>query len=57
MNSKMFARLLRDFAGRVIYAEEAIADGDQGEAAYVLSDLERDLLTKARFFEAEGGAQ
>ena len=30
--------------GRVIYALEAIRDGDPAEAAYALGDLERDLL-------------
>ena len=54
MNDDMFARLLRDAVGRLVYAEEAIADGDPHEAAYVLADLERDLLAA---LEDNGGAE
>ena len=41
------ARILADVASRVVYALEAIRDGDPAEAAYVLGDLERDVLAHA----------
>ena len=53
----MLARLLRDVVGRVVYALESIADGDPSEAAYVLGDLERDLLAHVRAIESERGAR
>ena len=57
MNGEMLARLLRDVVGRVVYALESIADGDPSEAAYVLGDLERDLLAHVRAIESERGAR